>query len=208
MGEQTRKRHHVIQFSGGAAEGGFENLSTKDNTFYCTRLDIQVTILEPPEHNAENLYSLLHRKGKSIVRSPGAATVYLGARTSELFTRIYEKPVLGTRYLRCEFELKGRYARSAFAKMRSGITTRADLFQQCLNQARVPEPHMTWFTSKPDENSGLTAADEQKSLDATRTWLANTEAGIIRHLGHEDTRGMVLDFISRLEVAKSFAELD
>ena len=208
MGEQTRKRHHVVQFSGDLAEAESDRAFKLDLAFYCTRLDIQVTIKEPAEHNAERLYKNLNRKGKSIVRSPGSATVYLGVRTSELFTRIYEKPTGAGRFLRCEFELKSRYARGAFDKMRDGVTSKADLFQQCLNQARVPEPHKTWFTVNPDENSGLTAADQAKSLAATRAWLANTESGIIRHLGHEDTRGMVLDFISRLEVAKSFAELD
>lgn len=207
IGEQTRKRHHVVQFSGSLAEHESYIAMQYDNSFYCTRLDIQITIHEPKEHNAEALYKSLNRKGKSIVRSPGCATVYLGIRTSELFTRIYEKPTTVGRFLRCEFELKGRYARAAFSKLRDGITSREDLFQQCLNQARVPEPHLTWFATNTDENSGLTAADQAKSLAATKAWLANTETGIMRHLGHEDTRGMVLDFISRLEVAKSFAEL-
>lgn len=208
MGEQTRKRHHIIQFSGGLADDECAEALRLDNTFYCTRLDIQVTIKEPPEHDAIKLYAGLHRKGKSIVRSPGAATVYIGVRTSELFTRIYEKPMENARYLRCEFELKGRYARAAFGKMRDGLTTKAELFQQCLNQARVPEPHAKWFTTQADQIGGLTAAESLKSLENTAAWLRNTETGILRHLGHDDTRGMVMDFISRLEVAKSFAELD
>jgi hypothetical protein len=206
MGEQNRTRHHVIQFSGGKAEETEPQWKKYPDSFYCTRLDVQVTIAEPDDHDAESLYKSLNRKGKSIVKSPGCSTVYLGVRTSDLFARIYEKPIDGKRYLRCEFELKGQYARSAFALVRNGDTDARKLFQQCLHSGRVPEPHASWFTVKGDEDSGLTAAEKVKSLAATESWLKNTEIGIMRHLGFEDTRGMVLDFIDRLEMARSFAE--
>lgn len=205
-GEQNRKRHHVIQMSGGLAQQQYELWRNYPDVFYCTRLDIQVTIEEPKEHDARKLYRSLQRKGKSIVESPGTATVYLGVRTSDIFTRIYEKPIDNVRYLRCEFELKGQYSRQAFTDLRQNAITPQKLYAQCLNQARVPDVYKHWFSTGGDESGGLTAAERLRSLANTKAWLDNTETGIMRLLGAEDTRGMVLSFIERLEVAKHFAE--
>lgn len=206
VGEQNRRRHSIIQLSGGLAEEKQAEWMTWPASFYCTRLDLQVTILEPKEHDPDELYERLQRKAKSIVKSPGTATIYLGARTSDLFTRIYEKPLAGKRFLRCEFELKGKYARSAFLSIRTGMYSKEKLYQQCLNQSRVPKPYAEWFRVNGDESGGLEAAEKSQSLAATKTWLDNTEIGIMRLLGHEETRGMAISFIEELKIVKRFAD--
>lgn len=205
-GEQGRKPHQVVQFTGALAHDDREFWMGLSGAFYCTRLDLQVTILEPREHNGLQLYKRLHRKGKSYVESPGATTVYLGVRTSDLFTRIYEKEVTGERFLRCEFELKGRYAKATHDRLRRREITIEQAYQMALNQARVPEPHATWFATNTDETRHLERAESEESLRRTKVWLDNTEVALHRKLLAHDTRNMVLHFIERLELAAKYAK--
>lgn len=201
LGSQGRgkleRRHAVVQFSGTAAQEWRRTACTWDG-FYCTRLDVQVTIAEPPEHDAELLYSRLNRKAKQIIRQPGNATVYIGARTSPLFTRIYEKLVDGTRYLRCEFELKQAYAKRAWESYKSGETSSAEIFATLHERAKIPSPWAEWFAIGADTYEELLQGQEAQDLRNKLVWIHDTETALERAFYEHQTHGAVAAMIERL----------
>jgi hypothetical protein len=111
-GQQKNIRHSIINISGHLADSQFEQLLPID-TYYCTRIDLQITIPKPAGVDLNVIYKGL--KGSEIksscIQSELNDTLYVGARTSDVFTRLYEK-VLDQMYLRLEFEFKGKVARA------------------------------------------------------------------------------------------------
>lgn len=205
MGSQGRgkheRRHAIIQFSGSEAHEWRKECSAWD-TFYCTRLDVQVTIEEPAEHDALTLYKKLNRKTKNIIIGPSVCTVYVGSRRSDLFTRIYEKAVNNKRYLRCEFELKGKYSRSAWESYSSGDTTCAQIFKTCHERAKIPPPWREWFAVEADAYPNLLRHEAAAELRAKLAYLLDTETALERMFMLHETRGAVDGMIERLEMMR------
>jgi DNA relaxase NicK len=165
---------------------------------YCTRLDLQVTIKEPGEHHGVALYNSVHRKVKSLVKSPGVTTVYVGARSSQLFIRVYEK-VLDERFLRCEFELKQDYARNAWESLVMEKATREDLFNSCLKKSSLPTVYREWFKTNSDRTDALSSQQLEKDLQAQLMYLKNTEIALTKLLHQHSTQQAVYGLIGRLE---------
>ena len=117
-GIQNDERHHVLSASGNLAHRMQAGLVGQDG-WYATRVDVQVTIPKPSNVSLPKVQLKLGKKGCTLISSEENDTLYLGARTSELFTRLYEKP-LDKMYLRLEFELKSTRARSAWDAIRAG----------------------------------------------------------------------------------------
>jgi DNA relaxase NicK len=138
------------------------------------------------------------RRVKSIVRSPGVTTVYVGARSSDLFIRVYEK-VLDERFLRCEFELKQDYARNAWDSLVAITATRADLFNSCLKKSSLPQNYRGWFLANSDRTDALSAQQLEKDLQAQLMYLKNTELALERLLNQHSTQQAVYGLIGRLE---------
>lgn len=198
QGIQGHRPHFIMHTSGEKADMWSNYFLGREMDVYCTRLDIQVTILEPKGHDGRALYEKMHRKTKSIVQSPGVTTVYIGARASALFTRVYEK-VLDSRYLRCEFELKGDYARNAWDHLGLKKVDLADLFNSCLKRSSIPEPWRTWFLAKSDRSDALSAEQLEIDLQNQLLYLKNTEIALERLLANHSTQQAVYGLISRLE---------
>lgn len=199
------RRHAIIQFSGSAAQT-WRQTCRQWQDFYCTRLDVQVTIEEPKEHNGRALYRAINRKAKSMIESPGAITCYIGNRRSNLFTRIYEKPIDGQRFLRCEFELKSDYARSAWDNYKSGHTTVAEIYASCFEKARIPLPWREWFLVNADSYPNLLESEQSKDLRGKLNWLLDTETAIERMFCMHETRGAVISTIERLSMLLGYIE--
>jgi hypothetical protein len=201
QGVQGHRSHYIMHTSGEQADMWSNYFLGRDMHTYCTRLDIQVTIDEPKGHDGRELYEKVHRKTKSIVQSPGVTTVYIGARASPLFIRVYEK-VLDTRYLRCEFELKGAYSRNAWDHLGLKKVTLADLFNSCLKRSSIPEPWRSWFAAKSDRNDALSAEQVEIDLQNQLLYLKNTEIALERLLAQHSTQQAVYGLIGRLERAR------
>ena len=201
-GVQNRKRHHIWQVSGDGSHIWGSRVMNLDDIFrfYCTRLDLQITIPEPENHDARTLYEKVNRKKKSLIESPTNSTVYIGARTSELFIRIYEK-ILENRFLRCEFELKGDYARTAWHHILTDLFTTLDVYSSCLYQAKIPEPWRSWFLVDSDSTTALKHEEYKTSLAARIAWLDNTETALERYLYDHDTQQKVVAMLDRLHSA-------
>lgn len=201
QGVQGNRQHYITHSSGEQSDTWARYFLDKNLDAYCTRLDIQVTIDEPREHDGRELYEKVHRHTKSIVQSPGVTTVYIGARASQLFIRVYEK-VLDQRYLRCEFELKQDYARNAWDHLGAGEVKMADLFNSCLERSGIMEPWRSWFAVGSDRNDALSAEKLAADLRNQLLYIKNTEIALDKLLHLHATQQAVYGLINRLE-AKS-----
>jgi hypothetical protein len=198
QGVQGHRNHYITHSSGQQSDTWASYFLDKKLDAYCTRIDIQATIEEPDEHCGRKLYELVHRKTKSIVQSPGITTVYIGARASQLFIRVYEK-VIEQRYLRCEFELKQDYARNAWDALGAGAVTKEDLFSSCLARSGIIEPWLTWFKVNSDCRDALSAEKLAADLQNQLLYIKNTEIALERLLYSHPTQQAVYGLIGRLE---------
>ena len=78
-GEQQGRRHHVVSASGGLAERMRANLMGLDG-FYCTRIDLQMTIKEPEWVDLAKLHKSLGKKKTTLISSEENDTLYFGSR--------------------------------------------------------------------------------------------------------------------------------
>lgn len=198
QGTQGMRSHYITHSSGEQSDTWARYFLDKKLDAYCTRLDIQVTIAEPKEHDGRELYEKVHRHTKSIVQSPGVTTVYIGARASQLFIRVYEK-VIDKRYLRCEFELKQDYARNAWSHLVLQKVSIDDLFNSCLKRSGLMDPWRTWFEVNSDRSDALSGEKLAADLQNQLLYIRNTEIALERLLHLHSTQQAVYGLIGRLE---------
>lgn len=207
-GNQGGRVHHVCHISGDASGDWAKHLklAIPGDTLYCTRIDVQTTIKRPKEYDPLKFYELSERTARSIILNPETSTVYLGARSSDLFMRMYEKIILDKMYLRLEFELKGAYSRNWWAHWRNEPELVDMLFTSCVNRIRLPEPYREWFNPDDDRTDVLNADKMTASLAQKLTYLQNTETALVRYLYDHTTQDYVVSFVERM--AKSISHLD
>jgi hypothetical protein len=207
-GNQGGKVHHICHFSGDASQEWAHHLklALPGDNLYCTRVDVQMTILCPKEYDPLAFYELSTRTARSIILNPETSTVYLGARNSDLFMRMYEKIVLDEMYLRLEFELKGAYSRNWWSHWRSEPELIDLLFTSCINRIGLPEPYRSLFAPDLDETDILNAAQLEADLAGRLTYLRNTETAMLKYLFDHSTREYVISFAERL--ASTIQKLD
>lgn len=117
--------HHMLRLSGYAAEEYKDYVLSQQRQGFitCTRVDVQVTVPMPAEWSQWDLLVRLREKGRitgwveSKSFGTGFQTVYVGARASERFTRVYVKKTGETLLLRYETEYKGRRARAVLKSL-------------------------------------------------------------------------------------------
>lgn len=199
-GHQGRKPHHICHISGDAAEDWAKHLklAVPGDTTYCTRLDVQTTILCPENYDSLAFYELSQRVARSIVMNPETSTVYIGARSSDLFMRLYEKIILETMYLRMEYELKGAYSRNWWSHWFGEPDLIDMLFISCINRMRIPEPYSSWFNPDDDKTDCLNSEKLDADLAQKLTYLRNTESALVRYIYAHDTREHAVSTIERL----------
>lgn len=199
-GSQGRKIHHICHISGDTAEewANHLKLAVPGDSVYCTRIDVQTTILRPKNYDSLEFYEQSERIARSIVKNPETSTVYIGARSSDLFMRLYEKIINETMYLRLEFELKGAYSRNWWSHWRGEPELINLLFTSCINRIRLPEPHSSWFNPDDDKTDVLNAEKLEADLAQKLTYLRNTETAMVKYLYAHDTREHVVSLVERL----------
>lgn len=207
-GNQGGKVHHVCHISGGTSNEWAHHLklAIPGDSLYCTRVDVQMTIERPKNYDPLAFYELSKRKAKSIIINPETSTVYMGARNSDLFMRLYEKIVLEEVYLRLEFELKGAYSRNWWQHWRSEAELIDLLFTSCVNRIGLPEPYKSWYNPEDDRTDILNAAQLEASLAQRLVYLQNTETAMVKYLHDHSTRDYVVSFIERM--ALTISKLD
>lgn len=173
-GEQEEKRHLIISCSGAAANDlavfveGWKGL-------YCTRLDVQRTIQKSKYSSLRRIRKATGKKNTTLIQSMENDTLYIGSRTSDCFTRLYEKP-LDEMYLRLEFELKGKRARAAWLAMAHGKTA-STIFVYYLNKSKLPAAVKNWYTEPADKDGGdFEMAENLHSAKKKLRWLRSLDA--------------------------------
>ena len=193
VGEQSRKRHMIMSISGPETHKLAEWMHN-ELSFYATRLDVQRTIQKPKHSQLRRIQKSTKTNNCTLIESPENHTLYIGSRTSDCFTRLYEKP-LDTMYLRLEFELKGKRARSAWGAYVHGRTP-SDIFTHYLDKSHLPNTVKAWF-SEPDDDHSVEFEMEQVTHDAKKklAWLRSLDDSINQamacHEIGEQVRGLI-----------------
>lgn len=137
-GEQNRKAHTIVNISGALAQEWYGSFTAWD-VWYCTRIDLQRTIKSPlaKDETLAIVRDDCNTKKTTLIESEENDTLYLGSRTSDKFTRLYEK-ILDETYLRLEFELKGYRSRAAWEAIKAGEEI-DKIFYFYLEKSALPE---------------------------------------------------------------------
>jgi hypothetical protein len=177
-GYQQKKRHSVINISGYMADRNYIGLAT-NGSYYATRIDLQVTIPKPSAILLSQIYGYLRGVDIkcSIIQSELNDTLYIGARTSDVFTRLYEKP-LEKMYLRLEFEFKRKAARGIWQALK-GKSTVDEVYQHYLAKSKLPQYVTKHFFEVQDGETAFAIRQEIAKTDRQKLeWLQSIDASV------------------------------
>ena len=183
-GEQKGQRHGIIQISGRQAQDKLA-LMLRNVDHYCTRIDFQVTIPLPPDVSLTKVHKSLGKKISTLISSEMNDTLYIGNRTSDIFTRCYVKP-LEQLWLRLEFELKGERSRAAWRALLAGENPDR-IFKYYLEKSKLPNVVKKHFMD-PDVDATNKAMREQTLMDANvkLIWLQSLDKCIFEMMNNHD----------------------
>lgn len=177
-GYQDKRRHSIINISGHQADKNVSNLLLLD-TYYATRIDIQITIKQPCGFTLPGVYEQMKADGQkvSIIQSELNDTLYVGARTSPVFIRLYQKP-LDEMYLRLEFEFKGKVARGIWYALQAENTI-DEVFQHYLKKSKLPHYVKEDYYDVQDGETAFAIRQEIAQTDAKKlAWLQSCDASV------------------------------
>lgn len=195
-GEQRRKSHTIINVSGELSQRLLPTLKNLTG-WYSTRLDVQMTIDHPKRDDRRLSYVRDACKGSNttLIESNENDTLYLGSRTSDLFTRLYEKYLDDKPYLRLEFELKGTRSRAAWEAITMGEPL-SNIFKYYLDRSRLPDFAKLWFK---DETAIATAeAMNSARLENAKkklAWIRSLDACMEKSMGDHDIGDEVKEIV-------------
>ena len=113
----------------------------------------------------------------SIIQSELNDTLYVGARTSDVFTRLYEKP-LDEMHLRLEFEFKGKVARGIWLALQAKNTP-DEIFQHYLKKSKLPDYVKKHYFDVQDGETAFAIRQEIAKTDAAKlTWLQSCDSSV------------------------------
>jgi hypothetical protein len=174
-GMQGNKAHTVLNISGNLAQTWYKNFTRLD-AWYCTRIDLQRTIKTPlaDDEKLAIIRDDCDTPKTTLIESEENDTLYLGSRTSDRFTRLYEK-ILDETYLRLEFELKGFRSRACWDAIRAGEST-DKIFCFYLERSALPERIRFEYGNDGEKATELVmrlqiATDEKKTL----SWIISLD---------------------------------
>lgn len=177
-GYQKKKRHSIVNVSGYQADRNWSGLTTY-GSYYATRIDLQVTIPTNEHLNLPWIYDQLNnQKVKcSIIQSELNDTLYVGARTSDIFIRLYEKP-LDKMYCRLEFEFKGKVAKGIWRALQ-GKSTVDEIYQHYLKKSKLPEWVTKYYFEAQDGETAFAIRQEIAKTDRQKLeWLQSIDASV------------------------------
>lgn len=177
-GFQKKHRHSIINISGYQADRNYTNLATLES-YYATRVDLQITIPQPDNVSLPEVYEWLQIDGvkASIIQSELNDTLYVGARTSDVFIRLYQKP-LDQMYLRLEFEFKGRVARGIWNALGAKSTV-DEVFQHYLAKCKLPDCVKSHYYDVQDGETAFAIRQEIAKTDRQKLdWLQSIDASV------------------------------
>jgi hypothetical protein len=186
-GEQSGRVHCIIQVSGQAAHELAEwlfNVLPRESwsSLYCTRIDIQNTRTRPKFDDRPKVYKRL-KDPKSLIQSSTGDTLYIGARTSDTYWRIYDKT---TEYLRLELEAKGKQAKRIWMGLVAGENL-GSVWNTYLHHSRVPKMYADYYRAK-QEQAELPELTDDNPLGKKLEWLTQLDGLVYKLAQDDDTR--------------------
>lgn len=181
-GEQNHKVHTIVNISGALSQKWFKHFADFD-VWYCTRIDLQRTIKSPlaDDEKLSMVRDDCTTENTTLIESSKNDTLYLGSRTSDKFTRLYEK-ILDETYLRLEFELKGYRSRAAWDALRDGEKTDR-IFKFYLERTKLPE-RIKFEYRKDDETSTDKVMKLETENDDAKTlkWILSLDDSMAKNM--------------------------
>lgn len=192
--EQNKRPHAIIQVSGLQAQKFYTTYKEQLDGWACTRIDVQLTRIAPGVELRPRLYqSIINRKKKaSLIQSDTGTTLYIGARTSDTYTRLYDKE---DALLRCEFELKGKQAKRAWASLMAGLTV-AQVFNETLQRVRLPKLYHDHYHANAEQKD-MVQIDETEDMMGKLEWLAQLDGLVYKLANDHDTADRLEQLVSR-----------
>lgn len=195
MGDQAGRAHCVISVSGSFAHLFYLWFAGKPdsirNTFYCTRIDLQRTQVQPSKEYRTAAHKRLRGK-KSLIQSDTGTTLYIGSRTSDTFWRLYDKT---ERHMRCELETKGKMAKRVYLALCGGESI-AGVWNRILFRSKVPKVYVEYFRSDK-EPATLPDLREVPDFDAKIKWLASLDSLVYKLVNDHDVSERAKTIIAR-----------
>jgi len=183
-GEQNKKRHGILQVSGRQSQEMLEFLLQHEK-HYCTRMDIQMTIPMPAGVYLTKIHKNLGKKVSTLISSESNDTLYVGNRSSDIFTRLYEK-VLDRKYLRLEFELKGQRSRAAWLALLAGASV-GEIFKYYYEKSILPAGVKKHYdVSGIDDTDKAMRAEVVKEAQKKLAWIQSIDGAIMKAIFDHD----------------------
>ena len=208
QGAQDGRRHFVLQASGPSAMQLLGLVRFNDH-FYCTRIDLQTTIKEPDDYDAAKLYDDVralpdNRRNTSLILSDTGSTVYFGNRSSDTFSRCYQKNLDDIPYLRLELEIKGATARKVYENIRLGHLTFLDAYRYIFRRFTKPQYLDDWFSLSEPVNGEYIDHEVLSAKNSRLEWLLSLEATIIKmgndHVTGQPTKALLERILEKIDV--------
>lgn len=177
-GFQNKRRHSIINISGYLADRNYTNLALLDS-YYGTRIDLQITIPQPKNISLPEVYKRVRSADfkTSIIQSELNATLYVGARTSDVYIRLYQKP-LDQMHLRLEFEFKGKVAKGIWRALQAESTP-DEIFQHYLAKCKLPDYVKEHYYDVQDGETAFAIRQEIAKTDKHKLdWLQSIDASV------------------------------
>lgn len=202
--QSNDREHYILRVSGTFASEFwrlFERYGYADH-WYCTRIDLQRTMDIPEWWKVRELHDALAGEGfnVSIIQSATGNTLYLGARTSDRFTRFYEKDLLKP-MLRLEIELKGRYSRLAYQLLLEGATI-ADIYAENLRALKLPENMERDYLPDDANDVEWTLAERIVTIEKKLEWLQTLIPTFAKLANDHDIGSQVRDIFHSLSLQR------
>ncbi|GAI11563.1 unnamed protein product, partial [marine sediment metagenome] len=146
-GTQAKKSHTILNISGALAQKMLPTLRDLLG-WYCTRIDLQITVEACVMRDDRLAYIRddTSTENTTLIESKENDTLYVGSRTAEKFTRLYEKFLDNDKFLRLEFELKGQQSRAAWEAITAGEPV-DKIFKYHLKRSKLPPRVIEWFNA-------------------------------------------------------------
>lgn len=195
MGEQAGRAHCIVEVSGSFAHAFYLWFKAQpdavQSAFYCTRIDLQRTQGQPATEYRLRAYKRLQGK-KQLIQSDTGTTLYIGARTSDTFWRLYDKTAA---HMRCELEMKGAMARRVGNALHGGESI-SGIWNRVLLRSKVPKIYVDYFRSD-SEPATLPDLEEAPDLEGKIKWLATLDSLVYKLLNDDDVGERATVIIAR-----------
>lgn len=199
-GEQNGRRHYVYRVSGPDSQAFFNHIHTILNEkIYATRIDVQVTLPEMETYDPFYTYDIARENSKtqcSLIHSDTGSTIYFGNRESDRFARLYQKEVNAQKFLRLEFEIKGRLSKAIWLQLIKGIEFDT-VYSYCLEKTYLPDHIRIPFGNLEAHNELFFNLEMEQNKDRQLEWLISLGNTIVKMGNDHYQGGIVRSYLTR-----------